>query len=74
MNKQTIQIKAFPIRLGQFLKLASAVQDGIEAKMLIHSGDVMVNGHIERRRGKQLSDGDNVQIGTNDFFLLEKSS
>lgn len=73
MNKQTILIKSFPIRLGQFLKLSSSVQDGIEAKMLIHNGDVMVNGHIEKRRGKQLSDGDHVQIGTDIFLTLEKS-
>jgi len=74
MNKQTIQIKAFPIRLGQFLKLTCTVQDGMEAKMLIHSGEVIVNGHIEKRRGKQLTDGDSVQIGTDLFFTLEKSS
>ena len=73
MNKQTIQIKVFPIRLGQFLKLACTVQDGIEAKMLIHSGEVMVNGHIEKRRGKQLSAGDSVQIGTDHFFTLMKT-
>lgn len=73
MNKQTITIKSFPIRLGQFLKLSSLVQDGIEAKMIIQNGEVLVNGNIEKRRGRQLSDGDNVQIGTDLFFILEKS-
>jgi ribosome-associated protein len=58
-----IPISTLPIRLGQFLKLAEMVQDGLEAKIRIKNGEVQVNGHIEIRRGKQLSDGDLVSMG-----------
>lgn len=50
------------IRLGQFLKLANMVEDGAEARMLITDGDVTVNGEVETRRGRQLSDGDVVEL------------
>lgn len=60
MTKKPIKIKKFPIALGQFLKLADVVSDGIEAKVLISSGIVQVNGLIETRRGKKLYLGDKV--------------
>ena len=45
------------IRLDQFLKLADVVQSGGEAKQLIQSGEVIVNGEVETRRKKQLKPG-----------------
>jgi len=62
MKIQDISIDRFPIRLGQFLKLADIVSDGIEGKVLISSGEVAVNGDCELRRGKQLTAGDIVSI------------
>lgn len=50
------------IKLGQFLKLADLVEDGAEARIAIQSGDVSVNGEVERRRGHRLSDGDLVTV------------
>ena len=50
------------IKLGQFLKLANLVEDGAEARVLIQSGDVTVNGEVETRRGSALSPGDIVQV------------
>jgi ribosome-associated protein len=50
------------IKLDQFLKLAQAVQTGGEAKHLIRSGAVMVNGVEETRRGRKLYHGDQVQL------------
>jgi ribosome-associated protein len=49
-------------RLGQFLKLMDAVDTGGEAKMRIAAGDVLVNGEVELRRGRQLQTGDIVTI------------
>lgn len=57
-----IPISTLPIRLGQFLKLAEMVQDGLEAKIRIQNGEVQVNGHTEMRRGKQLNNGDLVSM------------
>jgi ribosome-associated protein len=50
------------IKLDQFLKLAQIVQSGGEAKMLIQSGQVMVNGEVETRRGRKLRPGDVVVV------------
>ena len=42
------------IRLGQFLKLADAVELGSDVKLLLADGTVLVNGEVETRRGRQL--------------------
>jgi ribosome-associated protein len=48
------------IRLGQLLKLAGLVDTGGEAKALLESGEVRVNGRPDTRRGAQLKPGDTV--------------
>ena len=49
-----------PITLGQFLKAAGLVSTGGEAKYLIVSGLVRVNGEVDIRRGRKLFAGDVV--------------
>ena len=56
MNK--ITLREDYIKLGQALKAAHLVNSGVEAKIVITSGEVMVNGKIETQRGKKLVDGD----------------
>jgi ribosome-associated protein len=51
-----------PIRLGQFLKLADAVELGSDVKLLLGAGSVEVNGEVETRRGRQLVPGDVVTV------------
>ena len=51
------------IRLGQFLKLASLIDSGADAKSVIADGMVSVNGEVEVRRGRQLRPGDTVTFG-----------
>ena len=48
------------IKLGQALKAAALVSSGVEAKDVIQSGQVRVNGEVDVRRGKKLYDGDVV--------------
>jgi ribosome-associated protein len=48
------------IKLDQFLKLKGLTQTGGEAKLLIQSGEVRVNGKVETRRGRKLVTGDRV--------------
>jgi ribosome-associated protein len=48
------------IRLGQFLKFSGLLDSGGNAKEVIIDGYVSVNGDEERRRGRQLHDGDLV--------------
>ncbi len=51
------------IALGQALKAANIVGSGGEAKMLIQTGEVLVNGEVETRRGRKLQRGDVVEVG-----------
>jgi len=50
------------IKLDQFLKWQQVVQSGGQAKMLIRSGSVEVNGELELRRGRKLFAGDVVTV------------
>lgn len=58
----TVKITDDSIRLGQFLKLADLAESGADARDLIANGDVLVNGEVEPRRGRQLSPGDDVVV------------
>ena len=55
---QTIQIRDEFIKLGQALKLAGLVESGVDAKIVIQNGEVLVNGEVDERRGKKLYPGD----------------
>jgi ribosome-associated protein len=57
-----IAIRGDMIRLGQLLKLAGVVDSGGELKSLLAETEVLVNGEPDNRRGRQLHDGDIVQI------------
>ena len=59
---EKIQIKGEYITLGQLLKFAGMVGSGIDAKMVIQDGQVLVNGEVETRRGKKLRSGDQVEF------------
>lgn len=48
------------LTLGQFLKLASLIDTGAEAKDAVAAGEVSVNGEVDLRRGRGLVDGDVV--------------
>jgi ribosome-associated protein len=48
--------------LGQFLKVAGMAATGGEAKYLISTGQVTVNGRVETKRGHHLSAGDTVSM------------
>lgn len=59
---ERVSIRDDSIRLGQFLKLANLAEDGAMARELVVSGEVLVNGQTETRRGRQLVRGDNVTV------------
>lgn len=63
----SIQIRDEFIKLGQALKLAGVVDSGVEAKEVITSGQVKVNGKIELQRGKKIVDGDIVEYSGSQF-------
>jgi ribosome-associated protein len=57
-----VAIRGDMIRLGQLLKLAGVVDTGGELKALLAETDVLVNGELEDRRGRQLHGGDEVTV------------
>ena len=60
---QEFILNADHITLGQLLKAADIVASGGEAKAVITSGAILVNGATETRRGRKLVPGDILRIG-----------
>lgn len=69
-NSETLMIHDEMIRLGQALKLANVVEDGVDARDVITAGEVAVNGQTETRRGRQLFVNDVVTIAQLDLDLV----
>ena len=70
---EDITIKTETIRLSQFLKLANAVQDGVEAKFRIQDEEVMVNGMVDTRRGRKLRNGDLVEFEGRTYKIVTRN-
>lgn len=66
-----LAVNTLPIRLGQLLKVADLVQDGFEAKLRIQSGEVLVNGVVETRRGRQLVENDIVVFESQTYLVSQ---
>lgn len=60
------------IELAAFLKWAQVVETGGQAKRLIQSGQVAVNGGVERRRSRRLFSSDRVTVGAQTFEVIYK--
>ena len=58
------------IKLGQLLKLADMVQDGVEAKYVITDGLVKVNGEVDERRGRKVYEGDVVSYDGKEIKVI----
>lgn len=58
------------IKLGQALKVAGLVQDGVEAKFVIQDGLVKVNGEVDTRRGKKLYENDMVSYNGEEIKIV----
>lgn len=68
---QKVEIHTPFIRLDALLKLCSAVESGGQAKVLVQSGGVLVNGEVCEMRGKKLVDGDVVRVkGENTDYVV----
>ncbi|MEX3504772.1 RNA-binding S4 domain-containing protein [Corynebacterium sp. LK2510] len=57
-----VDITGDSIKLGQFLKLANLAESGGQAKELIASGEVTVNGEVVTSRGYTLRDADTITV------------
>lgn len=67
---EEIRIKTETIHLDQLLKWANIVRSGGEAKFLIQSGKVSVNGNPEKRRSAQIKPGDIVELANMGKFIV----
>ena len=55
---ETIKIRDEFIKLGLASEAAGLVESGVEAKIVIQNGEVLVNGRPELQRGKKLTGGE----------------
>lgn len=68
---EIIKLKEEYIKLGQALKAANLVEDGVEAKIVIQDGLVKVNGETDTRRGRKLYDGDIVNFEGQEIKIIK---
>lgn len=68
---ETITLREEYIKLGQALKAAGFVDNGVEAKYEIKDGNVVVNGEVEDRRGRKLYDGDIVEYNDKTLKIVK---
>lgn len=69
-----VKIKTEVIQLDQFLKWTHVVATGGEAKLLIQSGQVSVNGQIETRRSVKLQPGTVVEVSNGTKFVIRSET
>lgn len=70
-NMEVIKLRDEFIKLGQALKAANLVGSGVEAKMVIQDGEVLVNGEVCTQRGKKLYNGDTVTFANQTIKIEE---
>lgn len=61
-NMREVILKTQPIELYKILKFEGLVPSGGVAKLVIESGDVMVNGETETRKRKKIVAGDIIEF------------
>ena len=66
-----IKIRDEFIKLGQALKLAGVVEDGVEAKYAIQDGLVQVNGEVDQRRGRKVYEGDVITFEGQEIKVIK---
>lgn len=69
---EIIKLRDEYIKLGQALKAANLVEDGVEAKLVIQDGLVKVNNEVDIRRGRKLYDGDVVSFDGQELRIEKK--
>ncbi len=64
------QLKSEFIELDNMLKVLRIVGSGAEARQLIQSGSIKVNGEVETRIRRKLRAGDSVEFGQEKISIL----
>ncbi|MBR3611059.1 MAG: RNA-binding S4 domain-containing protein [Oscillospiraceae bacterium] len=71
---EEVAIRDEYIKLDSFLKFSGAVMTGGEAKELIQSGKVKVNGEICTMRGKKMRPGDIAELSGKAFMVTSEEA
>lgn len=66
---RVVDISREPVELYKILKFESMVSSGAEAKAAVAASQVVVNGHIETRKRKQIVAGDTIEFGAEKIFI-----
>lgn len=64
-----VEISTELIKLDSAIKLSGAAAMGSDAKRMVQSGLVAVNGEREMRRGRKLYPGDVFSLGGEDYVI-----
>ncbi|MFT7299683.1 MAG: ribosome-associated protein [Porticoccus sp.] len=64
-----VEITTEPVELYKILKFEGLVENGGEAKAVIDSGHVLVNGEVEIRKRKKIISGDIIKFGDETFRI-----
>jgi ribosome-associated protein len=72
MELRRIEIRTAAIAVDALLKYAGVAGTGGEAKQLVQSGQVWVNGVAETHRGRRLVPGDRVRVVDSDGAVAEE--
>lgn len=67
-----VNINSDYITLGQFLKYASIISNGSEAKIFLLNTKVFINNEIDTRRGRKLYPNDVIEINNNKFLIVKE--
>ncbi|WP_028829705.1 S4 domain-containing protein YaaA [Proteocatella sphenisci] len=67
---EKIKIDTEFIKLDQFLKMVDVAGSGGQAKIMVFSEEVKVNGEVETQRGKKLRSGDIIEVDNKKFQIL----
>jgi ribosome-associated protein len=62
------------ITLSQALKAVGLADSGGQAKHLVRSGDIRVNGSIETQPGRKLYPGDCFRAGGDEWIIGEREA
>ena len=72
MEQKAVTISTEYIRLDALLKLGGLVMTGGEAKQVIQSGQVTVDGAVCTMRGKKIRPGQTVQFQETNVSVTEE--
>lgn len=61
------------ITLSQFLKLASLIQTGGEAKNYLATHKILINDVEDSRRGRKLRKNDIIEISNQKYLIINES-